>query len=195
VFGKRAPGRLSPGLVVGRLLAAAVGVFFLIGGILTESVPTVAVGAVLVIVEAGLLVFVALAFRPSRWPGEPDELLAQAADDALARLDPSWRYDLETRDGFGATGLRVATFAHDSQTGPMLWFENPTTFRVTYLLANGDEVNAEVWRISAADHERLADILVSLCEGKPTEDRGFALVQTPKRPAKLPIYPTKRATK
>jgi hypothetical protein len=188
-FGKRAPGRLSPRLVVGRLVMAAVGVFLLVGGFLTESIPTVIVGAVLVVVEAGVLTFQALAFRPSRWPGEPDELLTQVADAALARLDPLWHYELGTSDGFGATGLRVATFSRDSQAGPTLWFENSTTFRVTYVLPEGDEVSAEAWRVSAADHETLVEVLVALCEGRLTIDRHFASVETAKRPVKLPIFP------
>jgi len=188
-FGKRVAGRPSPGFVVGRLLMVAIGVFFVIGGALTSSVPAVVVGAALVVVEAGLLVWLFWAFRPSRWPGEPDELLQQVADAVLTRLDPSWRYDLETRDGFGVTGLRVAAFSHALQTGPVLWLENPTTFRVTTVLPNGGEVSAEVWRISAADHERLVDILVSLCEGKSTVDGHFVWVETAKRPVKLPVYP------
>lgn len=71
----------------------------------------------------------------------------------------------------------------------MLWFENPTTFRVTYVLQNGDEVSAEVWRNSAADHELLVDIIVALCEGRFRPTRGFALVETSKKIVKLPIYP------
>lgn len=175
--------------MAGRLLVATVGVLFLVAGVLTGSIPTVVVGAVLVILEAGLLLFQALAFRPSRWPGEPDELLAQVADAALERLDPSWRYDLETRDGFGANGLRVATFSYDTETGPVLWLENSTTFRVTYVLPNSDEVSAEIWRISAADHRRLVDILVSLCGGRLTVDGHFVFVETAKRLVKLPVYP------
>jgi hypothetical protein len=187
-FGKRAPGRLSPYLVVGRLVMLAVGVAFLVGGLLTGTVLGVVIGAVLVVLEAGLLIFQALAFRASRWPGEPDELLVQVADAALVRLDPAWRYELGTSDGFGATGLRVATFSRDSEAGPTLWFEDPTTFRVTYLLPDGDEVSAEVWRISAADHETLVDVLVALCEGRLTVDGHFAVVETAKRPVKLPVY-------
>jgi hypothetical protein len=187
-FGKRAPGRLSPGLVVRRVLMAAAGGYVLVAGVLTGSVAAVAVGSVFVILEAGILLFQALAFRPSRWPGGSDELLAQVADAALLRLGPPWRYDLETRDGFGSSGLRVATFSHATKTGPVLWLEDSITFRVTHLLRNGDEVSAEIWRNFTADHVRLVDILVALCEGKLTQRGRIAVVEMAK-PVKLPIYP------
>lgn len=175
--------------MVRRVLMGLFGLVFLVGGVLTGSVPGVVIGAVFVVLEVGFLLFQGLAFRPSRWPGIPDELLAQVADAALGRVGPSWRYDLETRDGFGMTGLHVAAFAQGTDTGPVLWFENPTTFRVTYVIQGGDEVSFEVWRISAADHERLVDILVSLCDGRLTRDGRYVFVETAKRPVKLPVYP------
>jgi hypothetical protein len=171
------------------VVLVAISVYLVIAGAVNGWVSAVIIGAVIFVLEVGLIVLVLLAFRPSRWPGEPDELIAQAADAVVARLDSPWRYSLESRDGFGVTGTPVAAFSRESVAGPVLWFENPTTFRVTYVLPDGDEMSAELWRNSAGDHERLVDILVSLCDGRLTRDGHYVFVETAKRPIKLPVYP------
>jgi hypothetical protein len=175
--------------VVFRFFLAAIGVVFIVGGAINGVVLAVVLGAFLVIVEGGIAVVSLRARRPPMWTGSPDEQLIEIGDAVLARLDPSWGYELGTRDGLGATGIRVATFAAPSGSGPTIWFEKATIFWVTFVVPDGDELSRDIWRNSAVDHARLVDIIVSLCTGRFELSRRFVLVETSKKTLKLPMYP------
>lgn len=167
----------------------AFGSWAIIAGARDGAAAPIVVGAILIVLNVGISLLQVLLFRPLRWRGTADEQLTQLAEAAVARLPSAWRYGLERRDGFGFSALHVATFVRGTEIGPVLWFENAATFWVTLVLPNGDKVSGELWRTSSAAQERIIDVVVSLCTGQFAVQGDDAVVETSKRPVKLPVFP------
>lgn len=174
--------------LIRRAVLGVLGIGALVAGFVFGVVPAIVFGAVLAGVEIPLAALVLRSRRPSPFSGTAEEQLAEIADRVAVNAS-GWECVVSRRDGYGRSGMPVADFSRRGARGPTLWFEGPTTFFVSLVLPNGDEVSEEMWRNSAQDQQRLIEVLAALCRGDFTDDHDGVRVQAAGRSIRLNVFP------